>query len=123
MVFANPAFAAFRQIIVRQWRKLARIGADGIHIDKLSWATVRLDFNPNLPLSPDQAAWQGILSSLDEILAACRAVNPAFGLSVEGPWKSLLTYTGVTWVWHSTWLPITSAPSSAPSPSGCPLWP
>jgi hypothetical protein len=105
LVFANPAFPEFRQLIVRQMRKLAEIGADGIHIDKLAWATVRLDFNPDLPLSPDQAPWQGILSSLDEILAACRAVNPGFGLSIEGPWDRLLSYTGVTWVWHSTWLP------------------
>ncbi len=105
MVFASPAFPEFRSIITRQMQKLAEIGADGIHIDKLAWTTILLDFNPDLPLSPDQAPWQGILDSLAEILEACRKVNPQFSISVEGPWDRLLAYTDVAWVWHSTWLP------------------
>ena len=37
MVKASPSFPEFREIIVRQMRRLAEIGADGVHIDKLAW--------------------------------------------------------------------------------------
>lgn len=105
MVKASPSFPQFRQLIVRQVKRLAEIGADGVHIDKLAWASpgIDLDFNPELEVSPDQASWEGILRGVEEILASCRAVNPEFCVSVEGPWDRLLQYAAVAWVWHSTW--------------------
>jgi hypothetical protein len=42
----------FRKIIVAKMKKLAEIGADGIHIDKL-WPGPGLDFNPLSTLPPD----------------------------------------------------------------------
>jgi hypothetical protein len=102
-VFASASFPEYRRIVVDQMRRLAEIGADGVHIDKLAWSIVLLDFNPELPAPPDQAPWQGILDATDEILAACRDVNPEFSISAEGPWDRLLAYTDVFWVWHSTW--------------------
>jgi len=92
---ANPAHDGFRAIITGCMRKLAEIGADGIHIDKL--LPPLLDFNPALAAGPDRAAWEGHLQCLDEIVAACRAVNPEFCLSVEGCWDRLLAYTDVIW--------------------------
>lgn len=101
MVKANPAFPEFREIIVRQMVRLAEIEADGIHIDKLN--SVGLDFNPGLKTSPDRASCEGILQALDEILRACRALNPEFCISVESAWDRMLQYTDVAWVWHPTW--------------------
>src|SRR5262249_43477209 len=85
-VFASPAFPEYRRLIVDQMRRVAEIGADGVHVDKLAWNIVRLDFNPDLPLAPDRASWQGILDVLTELLHECRAVNPRFSISTEGPW-------------------------------------
>jgi hypothetical protein len=88
----------FRQIIVRQMEHLARIGADGIHIDKL--CPTGMDFNPLLKLSPDQAITQGQLAAVREIQTACGAIQPDFSISAECPWDRLLEYTGVGWSWH-----------------------
>jgi hypothetical protein len=103
MVWANPSFPELRQIIVPQMKRLAEIGADGIHIDKLAWASAPLDFNPELRTSPDRSEWEGIILGVEEILAACKGVNPGFDISIEGPWDRLLQYSDVYWVWHSTW--------------------
>ena len=96
---ASAGFPEYREIITRQMRRLAEIGGDGVHLDKLM--PPAMDFNPELKLSPDQASWVGALAGLQEILQACREVNPAFCLSVESAWDRLLEYTDVAWVWHS----------------------
>jgi hypothetical protein len=83
--------------------KLARIGADGVHIDKLCPGLGRggaLDFNPLLKMTPDRAASEGQLLSVKEINEACTAINPQFALSAECTWDRLLEYTGVGWSWH-----------------------
>jgi hypothetical protein len=81
-------------------RKLAEIGADGVHIDKL-WPHPGLDFNPLSTLSPDQATSVGRLMAMEEILQACRAINPEFALSTESAWDRTLAYSNVAWEWHS----------------------
>ena len=88
----------YRKIIVTQMERLARIGADGVHIDKL--CPGRMDFNPLLKLSPDQAFSQGQLAAVREILNACSEIRPDFSISAECPWDRLLEYTGVGWSWH-----------------------
>jgi hypothetical protein len=89
----------YRKIIVAKMQKLAEIGADGLHIDKL-WPGRSLDFNPLSTLSPDQATSVGRLLALEEILRACRAVNPEFALSTECAWDRTLAYSNVAWAWH-----------------------
>ena len=51
-------------------------------------------------LSPDQATSVGRLLALEEILQACRAINPEFALSTESAWDRTLTYSNVAWAWH-----------------------
>jgi len=91
----SPGFPEFRQIIIRQIKKLAEIGADGVHIDK--FMAVGLDFNPELQTSPDKASWEGMLQFLDEMMTDCQAVNPDFCISVESTWDRTLSYTDVVW--------------------------
>jgi hypothetical protein len=88
----------FRKIIVTQMEQLARIGADGVHIDKL--CPGGMDFNPLLKVSPDQAVSQGQLAAVREMQSACGAIQPDFSISAECPWDRLLEYTGVGWSWH-----------------------
>ena len=59
MVWAAPAFPQFRRILVDQFARLAQIGADGVHVDKMFPAAI--DYNPNLPMSPDTAPWEGAI--------------------------------------------------------------
>jgi hypothetical protein len=105
MVFGDLAFEGFRKTIVTQMVKLAEAGADGIHVDKLAWDIVTLDFNPALESGPDRATWEGILKTVEEVLAACRNVKADFSLSYEGLWDRMLEHTGVLWAWHSPWEP------------------
>jgi hypothetical protein len=93
------AIPDFRKIIVAKMKKLAQIGADGLHIDKV-WPDPGLDFNPLSTLSPDQATSVGRLLALEEILQSCRAINPEFALSIECAWDRTLTYSNVAWAWH-----------------------
>ncbi len=103
-VFVSPGFPEYRQLISKQFERLASIGADGVHIDKLAWSHVaHLDFNPDLVDPPDLAIWKGILAFLDEVNEACRSVNPEFSLSHEGAWDEVLAYSNVCWAWNSTW--------------------
>jgi hypothetical protein len=95
LVQVDPAFPEVRAAIVGQMRKLAEIGADGVHIDKL--LPYPLDFNPDLDISPDRALWEGTLRCVEEMVAACRAVNPDFCISYEGWWDRLLAFADVVW--------------------------
>ena len=98
LVDCNPAHPAFRAIVVDAMRKLAEIGADGIHLDKVCVMT--MDFNPALPYGPDEALPTGILQCLDDIQRACRAVKSDFAISLESSWDRLLTYSDNWWNWQ-----------------------
>jgi hypothetical protein len=90
----------FREIVVRQMKKLAEIGADGVHFDKLCPGS--MNFNPLLKMTPDRAVSEGQLAAVQEVQSACGAVNPNFAISAECPWDRLLSITGVGWAWHPT---------------------
>ncbi|HEY3109832.1 MAG TPA: DUF6259 domain-containing protein, partial [Chloroflexota bacterium] len=95
----DPGFPEYRRLIVEQMRRLAEIGADGVHFDK-AWGSPPLNFNPGPGLSPDQSWYRGVLACMEETLAACRAVRPDFALGVESTWDRLLPYCDAWWLWH-----------------------
>lgn len=95
MVWGSPGLAKFREILVHQFRKLAEIGADGIHFDKCMGAD--LDFNPGLLMSPDQAGTGGMIKCLEEIYSACRVINPDFCFTWEWFQDRILSFGGITW--------------------------
>ena len=74
---------------------LAQIGADGVHVDKMFPAAI--DYNPNLPMSPDTGPWEGAILLTKEVFAACRKYNPDWAMSFECNWDRLLQFTGATW--------------------------
>ena len=88
----------FRRLLVKQFRKLAEIGADGLHIDQCTgWG---FDINPLAELPPDQAIAEGQLRCLEETLDACREVNADFSISLEShQWDRPLKYANVAWDW------------------------
>lgn len=95
MVGVDPAFPEYRKILVDQFAKLAEIGADGVHVDKM--APVSIDYNPNLPMSPDTGPWEGAILLTQEIFAACRKHNPDWAMSFECTWDRMLQFSGATW--------------------------
>ena len=98
MAPANPSIPQYRKIIVDKMRRLAEIGADGLHFDKICW-NPGLDFNPLQTLSPDRGTSEGILIALREVLDACREINPQFSLATEGSWDRLLEISDTAWTW------------------------
>ena len=93
----EPAFPEYRKIIVDQMRKLAEIGADGIHYDKVGGGA--MDFNPGLDISPDEAHPGGIIQCIEETLETCRRIRPDFCLGIESHWDRLLSYCDAWWLW------------------------
>jgi hypothetical protein len=99
LVQVSPGLASVRRLFVRQMRKLAEIGADGVHVDKLIPAY--LDFNDGLDWPPDQANTEGCLRAMREMAAECRKVNPAFCITREGWMDRFMEIADVIW-WHPT---------------------
>jgi len=95
MTWGDVSFPGLRDRLLGYFEKLAKIGADGLHIDKCF--PVAINFNPRVPLSPDQSPWEGTLRLVDAISRACRAVNPEFCISFETNWDRLLQYGNATW--------------------------
>lgn len=95
----DPGFAVYRHILVEQMRKLAEIGADGIHYDKVIGHNA-VNFNPALTVPGDQSYFRGVIACMEETLAAGQTYNPEFCLGVESPWDRLLSYCDAWWLWH-----------------------
>jgi hypothetical protein len=95
----DPGFPAYRKILVDHMRKLAEIGADGVHYDKVIGHNA-VNFNPALELPGDQSFFHGVIACMEETLAAGKSHNPEFCLGVESPWDRLLSYCDAWWLWH-----------------------
>lgn len=93
--WADLGFPQYRKIIVDQFAKLASIGADGVHVDKMFPAAI--DYNPDIPISPDTSTWEGAVLLSKEIFAACRKHNPNWAMSFECNWDRMLQFGGCTW--------------------------
>jgi hypothetical protein len=95
LTWVDPAFPQYRKILVDQFVRLAQIGADGVHVDKM--VASPMDYNPDLALSPDAAPWEGAVILTKEILAACRKYNPDWAMSFECYNDLTLRFSGATW--------------------------
>jgi len=107
LVDIDPIFPDYRKFLVDKFKKLVEIGADGLHIDKLSWFH-GLDLNPEVAktgVSPDQTNATGQLLFCKELLEECQKINPEFCISIEGPFDQMIRYTQHVWLWHSPWNP------------------
>jgi hypothetical protein len=80
---------------LKYFKKLAEVGADGLHLDKCYQTP--LNFNPRLPVSPDRAPWEGTTRLAERINRECRAIHPDFRVSWETIYDRLLSYGAATW--------------------------
>jgi hypothetical protein len=95
MTKADLGFSQFRKIITDQFEALAKIGADGVHVDKMFPAP--FSFNPDSPMSPDTSTFEGAILLSKEVFAACRKHNPNWAMSFECNWDRMLQFGGCTW--------------------------
>lgn len=95
MTWMDLGFPQYRKVIVDQFSKLSQIGGDGVHVDKMF--PTAIDYNPDIPMSPDTATWEGAILLSKEIMAECRKHNPNWAMSFECNWDRMLQFGGATW--------------------------
>lgn len=95
MAFLDPVFPRFSDKLLAYYRKLASIGADGVHVDKMF--PQGLNANPRAPLPPDTSTWEGAIRFLQRMDRECRAINPEWRVSHECAWDRVLSIGTATW--------------------------
>jgi hypothetical protein len=96
MAVMSPSHSQFRKLLMDQYLQLVRDGAEGLQLDKtgIMWL---LDFNPQIPVSPDKSLPQGVLETFAELLHQARAINPHFALASENTFDRALPYVDVSY--------------------------
>jgi hypothetical protein len=97
MTVVSPAHPEFRKLLLDQFAEIVADGADGFQLDKTN-AMAFLDFNPELPTSPDRSFTSELLSTLGDVVRRCRAVNPEFALASEMLWDRSFPWVDVSYV-------------------------
>ena len=97
MTLVSPSHPEYRKLLMDQYLDLVRDGADGFQLDKTGGVAV-LDFNKQLPVSPDKSLVQGVLETFKELLPAARAINPDFSLAGEVWFDRSLPYIDVSYM-------------------------
>jgi hypothetical protein len=97
MTLVSPSHPAYREYLMKQYLDLVHDGADGFQFDKtISMAS--LDFNPNLPVSPDKSLVDGVLGTLRELTQKARAIDPDFALASEIWYDRAFPYVDVSYM-------------------------
>ena len=97
MTLVSPAHPEFRKLEMDQYLQLVRDGADGFQIDKSNGSNM-IDFNKQLPVSPDQSLFAGIMDTFKQLLPAARAIDPGFSLAGEVWSDRALPYIDVSYM-------------------------
>jgi Domain of unknown function (DUF6259) len=97
MTLVSPAHPELRKMEMEEYLQLVRDGADGFQVDK-SNGSYMLDFNKQLPVSPDKSLFAGIMETFKELLPAARAINPGFSLAGEVWSDRSLPYVDVSYM-------------------------
>ena len=95
MAFLDPSLPKYADALMAYFRKLASIGADGVHVDKMF--PQALNVNPNLTLPPDTSGWEGAIRFLTRMDRECRAINANWRISNECNWGRALQVGTATW--------------------------
>jgi hypothetical protein len=85
MTLVSPSHPEYRKHLVDQLVERVKDGGEAFQLDK-SGITSYLDFNPDLPTSPDRSLPEGVLLALRDITAGAREVDPEFAIASEMFW-------------------------------------
>ena len=96
MAVMSPSHPEFRKLLIDQYLQLVREGADGLQLDKagIMWP---LDFNSQLPVSPDKSLPNGVLETFAELIPKAREINPHFALASENTFDRAMPYVDVSY--------------------------
>jgi len=97
MTLVSPAHPEYRKFLIDQYLQLVRDGAEGFQFDKTN-SLAALDFNPNLPVSPDRSLPQGLIETFKELIPAARAINPNVAIASEIWFDRTLPYVDVSYM-------------------------
>jgi hypothetical protein len=97
MTLISPSHPEFREYLMDQYLQLVRDGADGFQFDKTNILAV-LDFNSQLPVSPDKSLCQGLLETFQELIKKGRAINPDVSIASEIWFDRALPYVDVSYM-------------------------
>ena len=97
MTLVSPAHKEYREFLMNQYLQLLKDGADGFQLDK-ALVEDQLDFNPELPVSPDKAYTKGVVDTYEELLSRGRAINPNFAIASENWFDRVLPYVDVSYM-------------------------
>lgn len=95
MGFYDTSFPAMHDGHLKYFRKLAEIGADGLHLDKTFPGN--MNFNPRDSMPPDTALNEGAVTLARDIHDQCRAIHPGFSISFECNLDRFLSFGAATW--------------------------
>ncbi len=95
MSFADTSFPKLADAHLGYFKRLAEIGADGVHLDKTFPQPI--NFNPRVVMSPDESPWEGTIRLVERIDRECRAIHPDWRMSFECNWDRLLSFGDATW--------------------------
>lgn len=97
MTLVSASHPEFRKYLMDQYLELVRDGAEGFQFDKTNMLDV-LDFNPRLPVAPDESLIHGLLGTLQEVTTKARALNPDFALASETWFDRALPWIDVSYM-------------------------
>jgi len=95
MGFYDTSFPAMHEGHLKYFKKLAEIGADGLHIDKTFPGS--MNFNPRASMPPDTTLNEGAVRLARDIHDECRAIHPGFSISFECNLDRFLSFGAATW--------------------------
>jgi len=96
MTMVSPSHPEYRKFLVDQFVERIKDGGEGFQLDKAG-SIGSLDFNPDLPTSPDRSLPEGALLTYADILAKARVVNPEVAIASEMFWDRAFPYVDVSY--------------------------
>jgi hypothetical protein len=111
----SPSHPEFLEELVSEYVDLIEDGAEALQHDGGS-AFGYLDFNPNVPTSPDRSLPQGVRATHEEFLRRARAINPNVALSLQEAFDRNFPYNDVACLfgWEDAKDPITPLRTTFP---------
>jgi hypothetical protein len=96
MTLISPSHPEFRKLLADQFVERVKDGGQGFQLDK-SGITGVLDFNPNLPTSPDRSLPEGLLKAYADIAAKTREVDSEVSIASEMFWDRAFPFVDVSY--------------------------
>jgi hypothetical protein len=96
MTLVSPSHPEYRKFLVDLFVELVRDGAQGFQLDKAG-ITSLLDFNPELPTSPDRSLPEGLLLVYADLTAKAREVDPEVAIASEMFWDRAFPFVDVSY--------------------------